>query len=129
MKEQSIKRKTPYEVIDETVEYYRTHNRGIGEDGGCVYFHDNCVCAVGRFMKNPQAFAEMRDTIDCLIDDKVIKKVKHFKPEYTGLKKAFLINLQTLHDDEDHWKINKEGGQDLSASGKDWVNWMKRKFR
>lgn len=42
---------TPYELVKDTIEYYKTHPRAINDDGQCEY--KNCqgnMCAVGRWM-------------------------------------------------------------------------------
>lgn len=125
---------TVREIVDETIEYYRTHRRaevvyeGVRE---CVYLApDGAMCAVGRclledlpqrehlrggvgmvsrnvklgFTPCPDASMSSDDGLDAIL-----------KPQYRGHPLEFWQNLQRLHDDAYNW--TSYGGGELSANG------------
>lgn len=117
---------TKKEIILETVEYYKTHNRGLTIlNGGalCAYFGNRGdMCAVGRCLINPKKI----QTLDFNMGDNVtadINKVSEFiniedelKPEYRGHSLKFWSELQHFHDYSFYWE-KKEIGNGLESSG------------
>lgn len=45
---------TKLDIIEETVEYYKTHNRATNKAGGCFYLSEQGdMCAIGRCCRRP----------------------------------------------------------------------------
>lgn len=90
--------KTYKEVIDETVEYYKTNPFGYDEvTCKCVYYHpeNGAMCAVGRCLLNPQNVANYSA-------DRLFAYGENFnllKEEYRHLNDLnFWSKLQEYHD-------------------------------
>lgn len=108
--------KTRTEIIEETVEYYRTHPRGVNNGGSCVYYSEGRMCAVGRCLKDPAPWADQpgvaasdlfdRDGFDVLADD------------YRVMDESFWEELQDFHDTSYNWEANDDGGFNLSSDGR-----------
>lgn len=116
---------TKLEILDETIEYYRTHQRAKDSDGLCVYKNPKTgeMCAVGRCLIQPDCH-EIRtagDLINALGDD-------IFKPDYRGHSTYFWFDLQQLHDYPSHWMANGQGGHDLTEEGMEYVKELKEKY-
>lgn len=99
------------EIINETVEYYKTNPRGLGEHS-CVYKAINgSKCALGRaiqdkYLDDPllnSTFAGgvMRLSMNLSVRNLTIEEV--LKPEYRGQSKRFWEDLQSWHDVSSHW--------------------------
>jgi hypothetical protein len=109
-------------IVDETVEYYETHKRGLDYDlNSCVYHNeDGDMCAVGRCLIDPPS-ANYTDTMDIseLIEFMEAENLDEIlKVEYRGHTQDFWEELQLLHDCKPHWNENNKGGQVLSEMGK-----------
>ena len=90
---------TYQDVLDETIEYYKTNPRGFNaEDNECVYLGpNNEMCAVGRCLINPGAFKNDYSA-KSLIED---NSMNVFKEEYRHLDDLeFWHELQIFHDRE-----------------------------
>ncbi len=124
-----MKNKEDYlNLLNETVNYYTTekNNRSI-EKGGCFYYKDGNMCAVGRCLIDPKEVEE--NLIKIADDTDVHDLIKHykedaFKHQYRGFDVLFWSLLQDLHDIGINWN-----GFELTALGttkvdyiKDWVN-------
>lgn len=91
---------TYQDVLDETIEYYKTNPRGFNaEDYECVYLGpNNEMCAVGRCLINPSAFENNYGSVINLIRD---CGMGIFKEEYRHLDDSeFWYELQLFHDRE-----------------------------
>jgi hypothetical protein len=116
--------KTKKEIIEETVEYYRTHERGLNSANECVYFNDETqdVCAIGRCMSNPVKFKDY--TAPALsFDSKERRYVleDELLPEYKGHERIFWDQLQEFHDCVNNWAPYDEGWK-LTKDGTDKFN-------
>jgi len=105
--------KTAIEIIDETVEHYRTNLRARTDAGSCRYYVDGAMCAVGRCLVNPEDYAHC----DMGVYDFRVNRGFPLKKEYEGHPIAFWAALQHLHDIDEHWYCNDKGGYSLSESG------------
>lgn len=122
--------KTKLEIIDETVNFYNLSNRAMS-GLGCFYHTQNGKqCAVGRCLKDSDAFQEMigkeymysSQSIDDLSDSGLTLD-DFLKDEYKGHDIEFWKGLQLLHDSEIFW--NNEG---LSHWGVDEVKRLRLKY-
>ena len=126
--------KTTNDIIDETVEYYRTHPRAVDPGGVCVYLNESGdMCAVGRCMENPStdmigsvANLETNDGIIDTTDETVVNRL--FREEYQGHDLVFWSELQNLHDRNMFWESNSAGGADLTQSGIKFVKYLKETY-
>jgi hypothetical protein len=134
-------RLTKQEILDETVEYYRTHPRGLNTDGECVYCAGSGAdpeaprCAVGRCMK-PEALdiwggwkgnASSLDEKLWLAGGGTLDNI--LLPQHRGHRNTFWCDLQILHDSgamilhdsgaSDYWESNDTGGVDLTDVGQE----------
>lgn len=132
--------KTKEEIIDETVAYYSEdpsrravrYDEVRGLQMGCFYLTpDGRKCAVGRALK-PQEIGVLRrydvegdniNIVDGILDDNDILLDDLFLEEYQGHEVDFWIDLQDLHDVEEHW--NKRG---LTDFGKATLARMKKRW-
>ena len=124
---------TAIELIDQTVEYYKTHDRGLTKTG-CGYLTDEgSMCAVGRCLsqyglENYGQFPRGVDSLICSMIDDSNAPTLCFKPEYHNLIDSPLFcYLQRLHDDTRNWNKTKNGN-DLTTKGKKVVNGLKVTF-
>lgn len=93
---------TTKQIIDETVEYYKTHARGMNEQRSCEYKTDEGhMCAVGRCLTD-DGHAQISYQ-NSLVED-IINLDTLLKPQYKGYDLAFWQNLQRLHDDDNYWE-------------------------
>jgi hypothetical protein len=60
---------TKTEIINETASYYLTNNRGIHAKGGCSYYTDGNMCAVGRCIDEPEKLANSGLFVKYLIEN------------------------------------------------------------
>ena len=105
--------KSHKQILDETVEYYRTNPRSFDENGDCQYYTAaGCVCAIGRLAKNAE---EMQKATEGATFKGFM--FKFLEPEYQGIDYDFLFHLQLLHDDDKNWQLH-ENGQKLTQTGK-----------
>ena len=108
---ENIKKLTKLEIIDETIDYYKTHKRSITGNGTCLYVGiDNNRCAVSRCVieEKLNIFANHEgESIICVIhnEDNIDSLLKE---EYHGHDITFWENMQELHDCDSYWDINSE---------------------
>lgn len=112
---------TERELVDETIEYYRTHPRGVmlvntsqgKQTNACFYYTSKtgAMCAVGRCMVHPEYFA------DCSDDVSSINLTDELKNQYSNIRIEFWQALQEFHDEEKYWKTNLLHGNDLTTLG------------
>lgn len=123
---------TPIELLDETVEYYKTHKRGLKPCAGeysttqCVYFYRNAKCAVGRCMINPKKFKNVIATASEVFDGYNIETI--LKPEYVNIDRDVFYDLQQLHDKDEYWIETKRGNK-LTREGIEQYNTLKQAFK
>lgn len=139
-----VKRMTAAEIIDDTIEYYRTHPRSLDSTGNCIYDDGaDKRCAVGRFMLSPirkrcratdlvglnvlgieALWSKSEERLTCFgSHDRLLYKKVHGQPM------AFWVALQDLHDGDMGWEQPDSAvGSRLSADGKYKVAEMKRRF-
>jgi hypothetical protein len=95
--------KTKLEIIDETVEYYSqdVSRRAVLPDGQCRYYvSDGRVCAVGKYLMNPQEFEHSLGSSTSLFSREGINILKK---EYRIEDSSFWYDLQGLHDYSFYW--------------------------
>lgn len=116
---------TKKEIILETVEYYKTHRRGITSHGTCVYGNEkNSKCAIGKVM-NLESYNELKnyegDVEDLLFNNDISDIDEILKDEYKNHELDFWMDLQHLHDGNSFWKKESKGSS-LTAMGQEEVN-------
>lgn len=122
--------KTKIQIIDETVKYYSTHERGIKPNGNCEYITpEGNMCAVGRCLLKkelPRIIKTNIGPVSDLYDN--YENDPPFKKNYQGHEEYFWSRLQTLHDYKDYWVRNKKGGWDLTEDGKNALAAIKKYY-
>ena len=107
------------DIIDETVEYYKTHDRASrprsGVNSFCHYYMDGSMCAVGRCLKCPE------DAEKGCVNKNILQDLK---PEYVGHEIVFWFELQKLHDRDTNWN-----GKSLTLTGKNYVKELRDKWK
>ena len=112
-----MKKKTPAEVIQETIDFYHSGNRSLKENGNCAYLVETTgtMCAVGRCLseKGLSDFhnKEINNAANSVQDMMVIFP-NSFKEEYKNISLRVWAILQTMHDDPSLWNnkgLNYEG--------------------
>lgn len=106
--------KTKTDIINETIEYYKTHKRGVNK-GTCFYYRDDVMCAVGRCMLYPERFGE--SSAISVIFKRSNELDGALKPEYREHDISFWRDLQLFHDYFDNWVSNGNKNK-LSKNGK-----------
>lgn len=111
---------TKEQIINETVEYYRTHSRSIVLNSHnnvvCKYNGDNgAKCAFSRCCRDGNYWLEGKGVRYHL--DRPKDYINILKPEYLGHPTVFWESIQMLHNTNENWKSNNEGGNDLTAEG------------
>lgn len=122
-------RKTYTDLINETVEYYKTHPRSVNlSDNSCLYISEQGRCAVGRCCKDDgetEAFLLNHEnyTAQDLIERAGALKTLIFKEEYSHLTeiKAW-EKLQNLHDSPIYWNELEADSptRELTVSGREY---------
>lgn len=99
--------KTKIEIIDETVEYYKTHKRARTVTGACNYRDfDGNKCAVGRCMHEGAFDHPAVRTSEYVVDfnGEIYPKLDQLlKPEYKGHSLEFWRDIQYYHDIENYF--------------------------
>ncbi len=121
---------TKIEIINETVEYYRTHPRGINPDEQCVYLSlESAKCAVGRCMNEERLkeYGNFIGSIGSLVNEEA-QPVDYFLQEkYHGHPLKFWENLQALHDGRSYWEETEEDNI-LTNVGLNYLAELKAKY-
>lgn len=100
---------TEIELLDETVEYYETHKRGISKNGNCVYYNDGNMCGVGRCLIDPKSFADVVGGVQYLERHKNVALDDILQDKYKGFGIMFWHHIQEFHDAEFYWEPAGEG--------------------
>ena len=135
--------RTKKEILDETVEYYKTHKRASTcstINGGCYYFINGDMCALGRCFTE-EVIEEIRPldvTASNVVLDNGFKihsgicpgnpvQQDMLKEEYRGHDDVFWVHLQGLHDDGTYWSSYDDPSL-LSKSGKKRLQYLLDEF-
>lgn len=115
-------------IILETIAYYATNPRGrVSFSGGCRYYIEGRMCAVGRCAKNALQLQVITDAVAYSayadLHDNVFYGDSFLKDEYRGHPKEFWQDLQNLHDDDSYWT-----GPALNSFGIKQVESMLKKY-
>lgn len=118
---------TKHQIIDETVQYYKTHPRAV-VGRHCTYqtkdgdfcAHSRCLTTSGReiVIKAKKHNSPASDVIN-LFGDTIHKQ------QYRGHEKEFWGYIQYLHDTSNNWFENETNGNNLSSFGELFVNSIK----
>lgn len=122
------RRLTVQEIVDETVEYYRTHPRAITSKEACVYYSCEAdrnrarddeefppigsMCAVGRCLADPPSYAGTYGLVSGMLS--ILEDLQN---KYKGHTLGFWREMQMLHDIPRFWEKNDQGGWDLTEDG------------
>lgn len=123
---------TAIDLLNETREYYRTHQRGVSSTstGGCQYLTEaGHMCGVGRCFSDEgrELFGGFDGYVLDLLDEMIGRygtPYDFFKPQYHHLLNDLTLweSIQTLHDNDAHWVANETGGCDLTDWGVRFFN-------
>ena len=135
---------TPTQLLDETIEYYRTNPRGVNphDRGGCVYRTSDepgaAMCAVGRCMDWAKMTPEEADVIGdsssmayAFLRSRIGNGPTfsdYMQEQYRDLPDSVFADLQSLHDASSYWRANGEGGQSLTERGQQVAEETRRHF-
>lgn len=126
----NVKQKSMLEILDETVEYYRTHPRAVA-NGDCDYATlvngEYAFCGVGRCLIDPIGLQKLigNEPASAKNFDSVMEGFgfpefgsleSQLKPEYRGHPVDFWQSLQAFHDSDGNW-ILYDGQNVLSGEG------------
>lgn len=113
------------EIVEETIEYYKTHKRGRNKiTHVCEYKTSTGErCAIGRVMSNKGLKTALNDMWGEIREDNVAESgFKNLDEalmiKYRGHSEDFWCDLQTLHDSDKYWIPNGKGGSDLTDVGR-----------
>jgi len=109
------------EAIDGTAEHYNSNNRAVNDRSHkCQYItKDGQRCAIGRLVDESLATAMEADS-GVISGPRLLAMLP---PEIRGLGRAFLRDLQLLHDRCENWTVNG-----LSRQGELRVNVLKFRY-
>lgn len=120
------------EIINETVEYYKNHRRGISiATGACVYkTFDGNMCAIGRCFENVEEIRYEHCPVEKLFDKfgDWVGYDKQLKEQYRTHCLEFWSDLQNLHDSKHNWEPNDFGGTNLTEYGEIQKNLLLEKW-
>lgn len=118
-------------ILEETVDYYKIHPRGLNDSGECCYYDKNTGnrCAIGRLLTIEQAKdVPSNGSID--VDDMVHDYLVSCNPTlFNGENIRFLSDLQRFHDNETLWDSDGAGNNKLTQSGEKEYLKLKRRYR
>lgn len=116
---------TKHQIIDETVEYYSTHDRAITGTGRCQYkTQDGKLCAHSRCLTDRAR--EKVIELNLNMGASAHSVLRHcggdriHQMKYRGHNTLFWSDVQNLHDTDDYWN-----GRELTLKGKDYVKRIK----
>ncbi len=108
------------EQIDIMVEYYKTHKRGMSDNGvGCCYINsEGGKCGIGRMMTEES----LKFLADNSLNKRAVENVignenVDFLPEFEGMELKMMEVLQRIHDADSNW-IETDEGYELTAHGR-----------
>lgn len=113
------------DILNDTVEYYKSNPRGIVDDN-CHYFKKApdgkiCMCAVGRYMIDPEKVTSIHWVIPVRELDELYSKNGGFdyllKQEYRGIPLMFWDDLQEFHDENRFWFFEENECNRLTPEG------------
>lgn len=113
---------TKKEIIDETVEYYKTHERGYDASiNVCVYTSStDAKCAIG-FRMNPKSLEKYKNyqgAVDDLLSDSSENIDNILELKYKGHDLEFWLEIQSFHDNSRNWDSHKlSKGNTLTEEG------------
>ena len=121
------------QIIDETVEYYKSNPRGKYGHSSVYKNSDGAMCAVGRCFTDEAIGLVIKDNLNT---SSVVTLSTHyplndlFKPQYKHKDINFWRKLQVLHDTPQYFKLNNEAnkGYKLSDAGEKYVQELKDEF-
>lgn len=115
-----MKQLTKLEIIDETVEYYKTHNRSI-INGDCRYNGPNGEkCAFSRCCTNDSEFKEFMSASSQ--NEAVLLDQYSYIPHTDN----FWARVQSLHDVSNNWIEDTDNNtRSLSDKGKQFLEEIK----
>jgi len=116
------------QIIDETVEHYKSNPRG-KYGHSCVYKNlDGAMCAVGRCLKDETLtdvfLTKYNEGYGAENLDGALGLDKILKPQYVGHPTNFWEHLQSLHDSDLNW-TKTDAGNEITAYGKLAIDNMK----
>ena len=130
-----MKQKTKKQIIDETFNFYNKNpkkRRAVKDYGdkepGCVYNGPGDThCAIGRLFideyKNQGENLEHNSLGVASLESYNVKLDLMLKPSYSGHSLNFWIDIQSLHDNEDYWYIDR-----ATDAGHAWKRTLYRKW-
>jgi len=126
---------TKHQIIDETVEYYRTHSRALCSSNRCVYItSDGLVCAHSRCLTEDvrnqmdvdSPYGSAKELIEEFNDGDLGDDIH--QEQYRGHSMHFWIDIQGLHDNKGNW-VKTEKGNDLTIQGNQVVAKLKEIYK
>lgn len=118
---------TPLEILEESIQYYETHNRAVDKDGWGVYMTDSGdMCIVGRCLELPEFYkGDSRPVTEIA----TIGLDSILKTQYRGQPLNFWRRLQGFHDSRENWQSKENGsGNILTPEGIKNLNILKQLF-
>jgi len=112
------------DIINETVEYYKTNPRGKSDNSaGCDYLTpEGYMCAVGRCLKKKvrNSLTDFYGDAEALMEEKGRSSLDSLLlNKYKNHSTLFWMDLQFLHDAGNFWDKNNVDGNNLTERGKD----------
>jgi hypothetical protein len=106
--------KSTVDIINETVEYYKTNDRGVVDINGkiaeCVYYKKEKdkikMCAIGRCLKEPSNLEGVTMGLYNVFGSHVDY---YLKEEYKGHNFIFWRVIQHFHDHPHYWEKSGDG--------------------
>lgn len=127
-------------ILDDIIEYYSTHNRGVLPEGACSYqlgcavafatgFDDEVLSLWDNFGRRTlKNFRHRRmdeapqDTVfgtNIRYINDLVDVDKYFIKKYQGMSIEFWEEVQKLHDDPFYWERNNTDGWSLNKKGRE----------
>ena len=129
---ENIKRQDLPKVLNEMIEYYTTHKRGLeikdNGDTACVYETcDGNKCAVGRKL-SPEELAILKEK--GLLNSVLTIVISEIDPDnkLSNYTIDVLQQMQYLHDEDRYWNENDTGGHCLTHAGQERVKLILRRY-
>ncbi len=117
---------TKIQIIDETVEYYKTHDRAIDDNLKCCYLSDdNRMCAHSRCLTDEARATLLQEFSNNATAYVVIGEFgdECHKEEYRGHDEEFWQRIQSIHDSHSYWS-----GKTFTPAGEKFVNSLKEDY-
>lgn len=119
--------------LNDTVNFFKKNPRCQNKHKECVYYHKKYAgCAIGRHIEDKELCKRLDKLTNTSIAGMSYKSYAELPEALKSLGRAFLSEIQELHDDDSYWDKpddEVETLEKLNSSGTEQVQRIKAKIK